>query len=96
MTVTPAPALQPLRLSDQTPLSAYAEHPGAQLQLVCGACTWSRSYAPQRIIQRLIAKRAGDAQTPAAAVARQVQWPCPRCRRMRWGTRLATPVIRTP
>jgi hypothetical protein len=84
--------MRPLPLPDDAPLAAYARHPGARLQLVCGACAWSRSYDPERIIERLIARRAGDARTAVGEVARQVQWPCPRCRRMRWGTRLATPV----
>ena len=87
--------LRPLPLADGAPLAACADHPGARLQLVCGACTGSRSYDPARIIERLIARRAGDAQTAVGLVARQIQWPCPRCRRMRWGTRLAMPVMPT-
>jgi len=85
------PALKPLPLPQDAPLDLFQTYPGARLQLVCGACAWSRAYDPARILERLRARRVGDARTPVAAVARQVQWPCPRCRRMRWGTRLAAP-----
>lgn len=70
------------------PLSVHRAHPGSRLKLVCGACAWSRSYRPEAIVAALRAKKLGDAETAIAAVAKLVQWPCPACRRMRWGSLL--------
>ena len=83
--------LKPLPLDHGAPLDVHRQHPGARLQLVCGACAWTRSYDAQRIVEGLKTKRLGDAQTAVSAVASLVHWPCPRCRRMRWGSRLAVP-----
>jgi hypothetical protein len=59
---------------------------GARLSLVCGACTWTRSYPAQRLAARLAELGVGGPATPLAEVARHVRWPCPACRRMRWAT----------
>jgi hypothetical protein len=83
--------LRPLPLAAGAPLDLHERHPGARLRLVCGACAWSRSYDPARIIEGLLARRLGGGGTPVSEVARHVHWPCPRCRRMRWGTRFAAP-----
>lgn len=78
--------MRSLGLSGQTRLAEA--HPGARLALACGACGWSRTYDPERIVQRLLVRRAGGPQTPVAEVAGFVQWNCPRCHRMRWRTEL--------
>ncbi len=78
-------------LDHGAPLLAHESHPGSRLELVCGSCTWSKTYSPARIVEGLKTKRLGDRQTAIAAVAHLVQWPCPGCRRMRWGSRLVLP-----
>jgi hypothetical protein len=83
--------MKPLPLAPDAPLETHGDHPDARLQLVCGACAWSRTYDPARIIDGLRARRFGDGSTPVSEVARHVHWPCPGCGRMRWGTRLAAP-----
>ena len=83
--------MKPLRIDSGAPLQAHELYPGSRVELVCGSCTWSRAYSPARIIAGLQAKKLGDRQTAIAAVAHLVQWPCPGCRRMRWGSRLVVP-----
>ncbi|WP_374472889.1 hypothetical protein [Phenylobacterium sp.] len=83
--------MRPLPLDQGAPLAAHERYPGSRLELVCGSCTWSRTYRPARIVERLQARRLGDRQTAIAAIAHLVQWPCPGCRRMRWGSRLVAP-----
>ncbi len=86
----PPAAGRALPLDKDAPLSVHERFPGCRVKLVCGSCTWSKSYDPARIIRRLEQKGRGDARTPISAVAQQVQWPCPACRRMRWGSVLVT------
>jgi hypothetical protein len=71
---------------DRPPLLLRHLGKGARVRLVCGACTWSKSYDPRRLIARLQEKAAGGEATAIAHVARHVQWPCPACRRMAWVT----------
>ena len=72
-----------------TTLAALGAWGSGRVLLFCGSCTWSRAYPVETIIARLKARRFGDERTTVEAVARHVQWPCPACRRMRWGTRPA-------
>lgn len=67
-------------------LFQLARDPGARLRLYCGACTWSRTYDAGKIAQRLEEKNLMRPSTLIADVAKQVQWPCPACHRMRWAT----------
>lgn len=60
-----------------------------RVELFCGACTWSKSYPAATVIRRVKARGFGTEALPVAAVARFVQWPCPACGRMRWGSRPA-------
>lgn len=83
--------METLRINAHAPLAAWRAHPGARLKLSCAACSWSRTYDPERIARRLTALRRGGPETPVSAVASNVQWPCPRCRRMRWSTLLVGP-----
>jgi hypothetical protein len=59
------------------------------MALVCGACGWSRDYDAGRLRRRLEAL-GEDAADLAAATARRIAWPCPRCARMRWWCRAVT------
>ena len=67
-------------------VSQLAGRPGARINLVCGACTWSRAYDATRIAERLKAKGLERTCFSINDVARHVPWPCPGCRRMRWYT----------
>jgi hypothetical protein len=73
-------------VGDRPPLLLGQLGKGARVRLTCGACTWSKTYDPYALVRRLEEKAAGGANTLIAHVARQVQWPCPRCRRMGWVT----------
>ncbi|HVI30864.1 hypothetical protein [Phenylobacterium sp.] len=81
----------PLPLDRSATLAAHEAHPGSRVELVCAACTWSRTYRPERIIEGLSRKQLGGRHTTVASVALLVRWPCPGCRRMRWATRLSAP-----
>ena len=72
--------------SDRPPLLLRHLGKGARVRLVCGACAWSRTYDPHRLITRLTQKGLPGPATAIAHVARHVQWPCPACRRMAWAT----------
>jgi hypothetical protein len=80
-----------LAVNAHAPLAACRHHPGARLQLRCGACGWTRDYDPERIAERLLELKRGGPSTPVAAVAMNVQWPCPGCGRMRWKSELVGP-----
>ncbi len=82
-----------LPVNAHAPLAAWRAHPGSRLGLVCGACAWSRTYDPERIVRRLAERRAGGPATPVSAVAGHVRWPCPACRRMRWKSVLVGPEL---
>jgi hypothetical protein len=70
------------------------------VKLLCGSCTWSRTYDAGAISARLHELKILRPSTLITDVARQVQWPCPACGRMRWVTVPAperrTQVIETP
>lgn len=86
--------METLRINAYAPLASWQAHPGARLKLACAACSWSRTYDPRRVADRLAALRKGGAMTPIAAVAGHVPWPCPRCNRMRWSTVLVAEPLR--
>jgi len=72
-------------------LADHRRYPGCRLLLFCGACTWSKSYRPERIIARLQELRVSGHTTPVTDVAKRVGWNCPSCGRMRWGSQLVYP-----
>jgi hypothetical protein len=59
---------------------------GARVKLYCGACAWSKTYDPERLVERLEAKGVGNGFTAIMHVARHVAWPCPACGRTRWAS----------
>lgn len=77
-------------------LAAWRGVPGAAVELFCGACAWSRRYGLERTIARL--SGSDDACTAVGALALRIQWPCPACGRMRWGTRIRVekPAVAAP
>lgn len=72
-------------MSPDASLATLGVWGSGRVRLVCGSCAWSRTYTVDLIVRRLKARRLGDETTPIREVARHVQWPCPACRRMRWG-----------
>jgi hypothetical protein len=74
----------------------FRRHPGCRLVLACAACAWSKSYDPERVIDRLRELKAGGHTTRLVDVARRVGWNCPACHRMRWRAQLAWPPGLTP
>lgn len=83
--------MEVLAVNTHAPLASWRAHPGSRLRLHCAACSWSKTYDPARIAERLVVRKLGSSMTPIAAIARHVAWPCPRCRRMRWVTTLVEP-----
>ncbi len=67
-------------------LHMLARDPGARLKLSCGACGWLRTYGAGKIAARLAEKDMMRPHTLIADVAKQVQQPCPACRRRQWTT----------
>ena len=59
--------------------------------LACALCSWSKTYSPERIIDRLRELRAGGYTTPIAKISGRVGWNCPACGRARWRTQLVYP-----
>src|SRR5262249_47300518 len=76
----------PMSAADRPPMLLSHLGKGVRVALVCGACTWSKSYDPHRLIARLAEKGAGGPAPAIARVARHVHWPCPACGRMAWAT----------
>lgn len=69
----------------------FRKFPGARLLLVCAACSWSKPYNPERVIDRLRELRTGGYATRLVDCARRVGWNCPACSRMRWRMQFAWP-----
>jgi hypothetical protein len=59
--------------------------------LTCALCGWTRSYSPERVIDRLRALRRGGHETLVGVVAKRVAWNCPGCGRVKWRSDLAWP-----
>jgi hypothetical protein len=78
-----------------TAIGDFARYPGCRLLLACAACSWSRTYKPERVIHRLQELRTGGYATRLADVARRVQWNCPACSRVRWRMQFAWPADMT-
>jgi hypothetical protein len=74
----------------------HQRYPGCRLVLACAACSWSKSYNPERVIDRLRSLKAGGHATRLEDVARRVAWNCPACSRMRWRAELAWPPELSP
>lgn len=99
MARNPTPPGRWVRAADLRPIPAdatatigdFRRYPGCRMMLACAACTWSRTYDPERITARLQELRAGGHATRLADVARRVGWNCPACGRVRWSAQLAWP-----
>jgi len=90
----PPPARAEMRIiptAAEASLGDYRRYPGCRLLLGCAACSWSKHYSPERIIDRLRELRAGGHTTRLDEVARRVAWTCPACHRMRWRAGFAWP-----
>jgi hypothetical protein len=83
--------MRPIPTDGTAALGDYRRYPGCRLLLACGACAWSKSYNPERLIDRLRELKAGGHATRLADVARRVAWNCPACGRMRWRAQFAWP-----
>jgi len=92
--VTPG-QLRPIPADAATAIGDCARYPGCRLLLACAACSWSRTYNPERVIRRLHELRTGGHATRLADVARRVQWNCPACSRMAWRMQFAWPANMT-
>lgn len=87
---TEAP-LRNIPLGPNASIGDFQRYPGCRLAITCAMCGFTKDYDPQRVIGRLQALKAGGATAPMAEIARRVQWPCPRCHRLRWRVGLAWP-----
>lgn len=77
--------------SAETAIGDFQRYPGCRLVLACSACGWTKSYKPERVIDRLRELKAGGYASRLADVSRRVGWNCPRCSRMRWRMQFAWP-----
>ncbi|MGA0607735.1 hypothetical protein ACO2Q0_17220 [Phenylobacterium sp. VNQ135] len=87
----PAWKFTPIPASAETSVGDFRRYPGCRLLLCCGACSWSKHYNPERVIDRLRELRAGGYATRLVDAARKVGWNCPACSRMRWRMQFAWP-----
>lgn len=78
-------------IGDKATLGDHRHYPGARVLITCALCGWSKSYRPDRIIDRMRALKTGGHATPLAQVARRVAWPCPGCGRVHWRAQFAWP-----
>lgn len=85
------PSLRRITCAPEDCIGDFRRFPGCRLMLECALCSWSKSYNPERIIDRLWALKAGGHTTPIVQIARRVGWNCPACSRMRWRTQLIYP-----
>jgi hypothetical protein len=92
----PAAELRPIPADRTAAIGAFRRHPGCRLMLACAACGWSKSYNPERVIDRLRELKAGGHTTRLVDVARRVGWNCPACQRTRWRAQFAWPPSLTP
>jgi hypothetical protein len=86
-----AQAMRRIPHRPEAAIGDFQRYPGARLLLFCRACSWSKSYHPERVLQRLQDTRAGGHTTTLRDVARRVEWNCPACSRMRWAMQFAWP-----
>jgi hypothetical protein len=87
-----APAkAEPIPQGEHAAVGDHRRFPGCRLEVVCGLCGWSKSYRPERVIERLTQLRAGGHDTRLTEVAARVAWPCPGCGRVKWKARFAWP-----
>lgn len=77
-------------------LGEHRRWPGSRILLTCAMCGWARTYAPERLIDRLRQLKAGGYATPIGPLARRVAWPCPMCGRVKWRMDLAQPTGLSP
>jgi hypothetical protein len=85
------PALAPIPLGAGASIGDFRRYPGCRMTLTCAMCGWSKSYDPERVIQRLTQLKTGGHATRLEDVARRVAWNCPGCGRVRWRAGLAWP-----
>lgn len=78
-------------IGDTATLGDHRRYPGARLLLACALCGWSKSYRPERVIDRLRELRSGGHATRLEQVARRVAWNCPGCGRVKWRAQFAWP-----
>jgi hypothetical protein len=76
---------------DKITMGDHRYYPGARLLITCTLCGWSKSYRPDRVIERLRVLKTGGHATSLAQVARRVAWPCPGCGRVHWRANFAWP-----
>lgn len=88
--------MPPIPADGSAALGDFRRYPGCRLMLVCAACGWSKTYNPERVIDRLHALKSGGHATRLVDVARRVGWNCPACRRMGWRAQFAWPTNLTP
>jgi hypothetical protein len=81
--------MQPIRTPDTAALGDHRRFPGARLLIACTLCSWSKSYRPERVIQRLRELKAGGHATTLRQVAGRVAWNCPACHRVKWRAEFA-------
>jgi hypothetical protein len=80
-----------LPVGETAALGDFRRYPGCRLLLACAACAWSKTYNPERVIDRLHALKAGGHATRLADVAKRVGWNCPACHRTCWRAQFAWP-----
>lgn len=85
------PELRRIVCAPEDSLGDFRRFPGCRLILDCAMCGWSKTYDPERIIDRLRALKSGGHTTRIVQVAARVAWPCPACGRLKWRTQLAYP-----
>jgi len=83
--------MQPILTRPTDPIEDHRRYPGCRVELTCKGCNYSKSYSPERIIQRLRELRVGGYKTPIVGIAAQVRKPCPKCQKISWLTRLSYP-----
>ena len=85
------PELRPIPAHAGASIGDFARYPGCRLMLACVACSWARSYNPERVIRRLHELKSGGHATRLQDVAKRVGWNCPACRRANWRMQFAWP-----
>jgi hypothetical protein len=87
----PSRTFEPIPDDGRLTVGDHRRYPGSRLLLTCAMCGWSKTYAPERVLDRLRQLRAGGHPTPVVTLSRRVAWPCPMCCRVRWRMQLASP-----
>jgi hypothetical protein len=85
------PPMRIIPIGDKATLGDHRHYPGSRVLITCTLCGWSKSYRPDRIIERMRTLKTGGHATPLAQVARRVAWPCPGCGRVHWRAQFAWP-----